>query len=505
MKLQNMYPCNIKKQINYNFISGALVFIISLLFYIKTLAPTVVWGDCASLSIIAYLWPKAVLNPASRPLFVFLSNIFIKIIPFGDVAYRVNLSSAFFGALTVLFLFQIVLKLTKSKISAFVSSMALSVSHTFWLLSVVAAHQTLTTLFLVLIILMFLKWQEDKNNLYLYLTSLFFTLSTSNNFLLIILIPAFIYIIGQGTKQNIRARDIYFILLSFCLGLVGFLLFYWPVLVNAKAKELGNFFIYEYAVKYFSVRDITTEVIKYPFYLLYQFPIFAFLIGLIGAKKLFREKRKFFIFLFLMFIINIITSAGFFRQRHYYLFVISYVIFSIWVGFGSQHLIKKFSQEFAKRILFISIILISIVLTPLMLYYNIPKIAKLMNVDLIGARDIPYRDNDKFFLLPDKSGYYGAYDYASQAFFTAKPDSLIIADYTPHIVMRYLQIVERKRLDIEVRDVMPIPELLTLVKERINQQPIYLADDKVYYGIDSLKNIYKIVKQGNIYEVQNIK
>jgi len=97
-------------------------FVIPFLLYVRTLAPTVhamastdrttVYGlDSAELAAGAYT--LGIVHAPGYPLYLLLGKAF-SYLPFGDIAYRLNLMSAFFGALTVGLIYLILERYTRS-------------------------------------------------------------------------------------------------------------------------------------------------------------------------------------------------------------------------------------------------------------------------------------------------------------------------------------------------------------------------------------------------------
>ena len=86
------------------------VFLLALGLYGMTLAPTVVtvFDDSLELQLVTYM--LGIAHPPGYPLYTLLGWLFTRL-PLGDVAYRVNLMSAVFGALTVALVYLIGLEL----------------------------------------------------------------------------------------------------------------------------------------------------------------------------------------------------------------------------------------------------------------------------------------------------------------------------------------------------------------------------------------------------------
>src|ERR1043166_1291311 len=81
---------------NQTFIAAAFVFAVSLLIYIRTLAPPVTLVDSGELIVASR--SLGVAHPPGFPLYLILAHL-ASLLPLGNVAVRVNFASAFFAAL----------------------------------------------------------------------------------------------------------------------------------------------------------------------------------------------------------------------------------------------------------------------------------------------------------------------------------------------------------------------------------------------------------------------
>ena len=75
---------------------AVLMGISALALYIRTLAPSLLWGDSAEFQTLSYT--LGMTHPSGYMTQIMLGKLFTYI-PVGNIAYRVNLMSAFFGAL----------------------------------------------------------------------------------------------------------------------------------------------------------------------------------------------------------------------------------------------------------------------------------------------------------------------------------------------------------------------------------------------------------------------
>ena len=91
-------------------LAGA-VFAITFLIYFDTMAPTVSYWDCGEFIATSYI--LGVPHPPGSPLFLIIGRIF-SMLPFSsDIAFRVNIISPLVSALSVMFLYLIIVQLVR--------------------------------------------------------------------------------------------------------------------------------------------------------------------------------------------------------------------------------------------------------------------------------------------------------------------------------------------------------------------------------------------------------
>ena len=119
--------------------------------YTRTLAPSVLWSDYGEYQYSAY--SLSVPHQTGYPLYILLAKLWT-LLPVGDVAYRVNLMSAFWGAVTVALTYLCVKQLCGSRLAAALGALTLAFSTAFWTYAGIAAIRTLHTTFVALITLL---------------------------------------------------------------------------------------------------------------------------------------------------------------------------------------------------------------------------------------------------------------------------------------------------------------------------------------------------------------
>ena len=474
------------------------VIIISFTLYIETLAPTVIWGDSAKLATFVYEFELS-MRQGHHPLHTVIGLLF-SYLPFGDYAYRQNLMSAFFGALAVALVYLILLRWTQSVIAAIGGALSLAISHVFWLLSVINESYTLFAFFMVLMIYLAAVWDETKSHTILYLAAFVFGMSISNNYLMPFLLPGFLYFyISANIRPGLGKRH-YLMLLIFFLGGAALLvvLFFKSIAYGGhdlldllKAGPFKRF--------YRSPFKIAREFFLFPAYLFYQFPMVGFIIGLVGAQHQYKSERRRFTFLLIIFLADVLFASGYMRQKQFFLLIASFIVFSLWIGMGIHTLSLRAESRLLKSKIALIFAMVFLVTVPMVFYYSVPTVAKRLNLDLVRARTLPYRDNSRFFLVPDKRNEYGAERFSREVFQMLEPNSIILCDFTPIAVLRYFQKVEGMRKDVWLKLVDFKPLKLEFVDRHIDDRPIYLADDlEGDYNIAAIKTKYNLVPFGPI-------
>src|SRR5213593_529797 len=167
------------------FVCAGAVFLIALLLYCCTLAPTVTLTDSGELIVVAH--GLGVAHPPGVPLWVMLAHL-ASLVPLGNVAVRINFSSALFAALASAMLTLVVAELiitasylpktkergarkkTKTADSAVDpvlifapavgAGLLMAFSRTLWSYATIAEVYTLNTLLILTVFFLMLRWRR---------------------------------------------------------------------------------------------------------------------------------------------------------------------------------------------------------------------------------------------------------------------------------------------------------------------------------------------------------
>lgn len=471
--------------------------------YLKTLAPGVIWGDSAKLAQFVHDVDLSI-RPEYHPLHTLLGILF-SYLPVEDYAFRLNIMSACFGALAVGVVYLILLRWTDSVIGAMAGALSLAFSHIFWLLSVITETYTLFSFLLVLIIWLLTLWNDKKADLFLLLAAFVFGLSISNNYLMPFFLPAFLfYYFSAKDRPRLDMKMLFFLSIFLFCGAGIFIFLAAKSLIVEGEHGLADLIQGGAFKRYYrSPTKIVQEMALYSAYLMYQFPLIGFAAGMIGAWRQWRLHRRNFLFLFFIFLADVIFASGYMRQKQFFLLIASYVVFALWIGIGFSSVCPWVDQRWGARSKTIKLLLPALlILLPCGLYSLMPRITSALNLDLVKARTLPYRDNTRFFLVPDKHKEYGSAKYGQEVFNLLEPNSIIIADFTPITVLRYYQKILGIRKDVTLKLVDFDPLDIEFVDRNISKRPIFLANDlEPDYNISGLKTRYEIIPVGPIFKV----
>jgi len=135
-------------------ITPTAVFLLVLALYLKTLAPTVGSNDTFEFQVLSY--ELGIAHPTGYPLYLLLGKLFT-LVPVGNVAYRVNLSSALFAAGAVAVLYSAITLLTRDRCASVIGALGFACTYSFWSQAVEAEVYALNALFVAAISYLLLR------------------------------------------------------------------------------------------------------------------------------------------------------------------------------------------------------------------------------------------------------------------------------------------------------------------------------------------------------------
>lgn len=175
--------------------------------FMATLHPTITAGDSGEITASAF--SLGIPHPPGYPLYVIIAESFAYAFPLGNAAYRVNIVSAVFGALTCMMVYLITKKIwdweiigrslgfSEFQLLPIFAASSLALSREFWYRSTVAEVYTLNTSLILLIIYLLMVWRgriiyaglKIQNSKLLYLAAFLFGLGIGNHHTITLILP----------------------------------------------------------------------------------------------------------------------------------------------------------------------------------------------------------------------------------------------------------------------------------------------------------------------------
>src|SRR6266700_5906276 len=494
---QKQIPCEVKsaRETNVRMISrsqaellcAGAVFIVASLLYTLTLAPTVTLVDSGELILAA--WGTGVAHPPGFPLWVMLAHL-ASLLPFGNVAVRINFSSALFAALACGMLTLVVAELIITAFSLAVpkrtskagqqsrkredltggrflmfapaagAGLLMAFSRTLWSYATIAEVYTLNTLLILTVFFLMARWRRcivaDQTNIsspitihdsWLYAAALVFGLALGVHHVTVgLILPALAILVyrTEGLKFFTSRRLLYAALISIG-GLVAvyaylpFAAWRSPAINWGNPRSLQEIWWHVTGRQYrvflsFSPSMMGTQFVEFCRMLLREFgpawlPL-SLVLAFAGLRSAFRQDRTSFWFLFFIVMADLAYALSYAIAEDkdaYYL--PTFISVAIAAGFGIRWLIQLNASK----------------AMALQKTYWIAAMAVVLTSATAFAANWPFNNRRHYFI---------AHDHVENLFSTIEPNGLLLTqDWQVAAPMFYEQEVEQRRTDVKVVDI----------------------------------------------------
>ena len=426
-----------------------VVWLVSMLIYGLTLAPTVTGEDSGELIAAAY--GTGVAHPSGYPLWTILATLSIKLLPFGAVAWRVNLLSAVLAALAAAVLCRILQRFLALKpLMAVSAALCFASGRHLWSQAVIAEVYTLHVLLFCLVLYFTMAWLQTVRNRDLYMVALLAGLALANHHVAVLLGPVLLAtVLARRARIFISPRVIILSLVFLMVGLLPYL--YLPVAAHDNPYlNWGDPDTWEAFVRHVlrqQYGDESMHAARTPHRLLghlgvlwswnvEQYTLAAVPLIIAGVVHLARRQKQLFYLSLALFAVHTVGLMGlmnfnFQRQELFCARVFqlpAYVISALWLAVGAQQIAVQLAAYLPGRRL-------AIVLPEALL-------AILWSIILLSN-----------FNANNMRHYYYAYDHAGNILDSLEPNALILpsGDHNTFPVI-YRHYVEGLRPDIVIGD-----------------------------------------------------
>ncbi len=471
--------------ISTDFRLAALAGSASFMLYWLTLSPGVEGGDAGEFQFVPHV--LGVPHQTGYPLYVLLGKLWT-FLSIGSIAYRMNLLSSLFGAMTVAVVYLIVRSLDARSVSALASAASLAFVELFWSWVTVAGVRALATLFFSLTFWLAFKWRRRvlsgnvRTRSWLLALAFLIGLSLTHHRTTILALPSlalFLLWTDKSLLRNYRTLFAGLVLMILPLSLYLFIFLRAP---NApfsavQIRSVGDFSEFILASNVlatflpWSVGRVLSRSSDYLQGVVRAFTWPGALLSLWGGLALLvRQKKPFVTLLFFLSLVLIfaytyggygLAPAG--GELITYLLP-SYLVLAIWIGMGVDWLFDLLEKTRRKRWSFyLSAALLTILLSAVFL-----EEARASYRALVDLRNAPLD------IYRQQLRGEGASRFAYAALAYVENGGIVLSDWEQATPLLYQQLVDGERLDITVH--YPIYDWQEwLARAQSEEHPFYLT------------------------------
>jgi 4-amino-4-deoxy-L-arabinose transferase-like glycosyltransferase len=296
----------------YRWFGAPIVTLAAALLYFLTAARDIVVGDTPELITAAAT--IGIAHPPGYPLFTMLGHIF-SLLPFGSIAFRINLLSVVCDSLAVGVVYLTATRLVRCRIAAAIAALTLAVNPTFWEWSLAAEVFPLNNLLAAILVLLLARWHEEPARTHFLIAAFFVAgLALTNHQTVVLLGPAFCFALWLR-RDILRARPRVLLIgvIVFTIGLLPYFYILWAAAQN-PVYSWGNVASFRDLIGLITRRSYgSTHLVSTPGYtggapwarLVALFVSFGWLAGLLicaGAIEAYKSRRWYFWFCVLAFV-----------------------------------------------------------------------------------------------------------------------------------------------------------------------------------------------------------
>jgi len=457
----------------------AFAFAAPFALYLRTMAPTIYNLDSAELTTAAYT--GGLVRATGYPLYLFIGR-FWSHLPIGDVGFRMNLFSAFCGALTVALAERILRRLGVGGWARLGALGLLSVCQFFWAMALIAEVYALHTAILAGVILALLRWSERPTPGRLALATFLTGIGFGNHVATVLAAPGCIwYVLNAHPRKALELRSLALAAAGLAAGLAIYLylpLVYWtrPEFnyvgwfnasgqfepVNLATLEglwwLVSGKVFADVMMAYSAPELIHEIGHFGAELVRAFMVIGIGPGLAGIVVSWRRDRALGGLLVLVFVI----SAGFYINYRVVdkdtMFLPAYLIWALWVAIGYQWLVdwaghrSVTDQPSLARAsaLALRVVMVCAVVFAISWNWGLVDLSDDTSTRLRGERILEL----------------------------VEPDAIVIGWWGTVPVVEYLQFVDESRPDVLAlnRFLIRPADLKELVMREVGRRPVYLDE-----------------------------
>jgi hypothetical protein len=478
---------------------AALAGLGALALYIRTLAPSLLWGDSAEFQTLSYT--LGMTHPSGYMTYILIGKLFT-LVPIGNIAWRVNLMSAFFGALAVAQVYLIGRLLNIRRTAALASVSMLALTEGFWWRALIAESYATAAGFITSIWLLVLLWERTRKWKYLLIAGWLGGMSIGiHSTIVMTAVSVLILMIASSRTRSAWIAAAIGALLGIACTLAAFLYVdandppssiyntvYRPSLSEFGLTEnrfdtpferlqvifpANRFWTYYFSATHNEIQGRLVEFVSI-------FPLWVFVLILFGIAILFKQagwRDGLYPLVGFLLIWGLAITVAFSIYREFY--VPAMVFLAVWMGAGASAILNGLDSFLkrtrpmgrATRNLVLSAVGLILILLPFW-----EARTDLLSAVWRGYPEFVRRDHIYPIFAPDK-----AIQDALKILDRLEPNAILFTDWDKLYSLVYTADVERAREDVSIHSAFVnererlADSAIAYIDANIDQRPIYFT------------------------------
>jgi hypothetical protein len=442
-------PCGIHPIGSTGWIGWVAVLAAAMVLYTLTLAPDIVWQDQGDFQVQAATCNLSRPGDVVRvhPLYIVVAHG-IGRLGWSSYAYAANLTSAIFAALAAANVFLLAYRLTGRAWPAALSAGTFGMAHSVWFVAVQAQTYSMANAAISGGLLLFLAYLSSGKPAPLVWMGLVFGLGiATHNISQIAFAVIFVWLLVRLLRGQLKVATMAWIVAAWVVG-AGLLWMVaakeyhrngdlWGTILSALWGRWGD------AV--FNVGKLPLLLKRSGMFFALNFPTPLVLLAILGVVESFRRPgfRRIGGLLLAVIILYALFAIRYDVPNQNHFFLPTYMMVSLYIGLGFAELARPCRGLW---ILISAILLAAIPIT----YPILSEAAETRQWNLGTRRQIPYRDEYRYYLVPWQQHQTGPRRLATELCARLPENAIVLADLTTLPLLHYTQAIERNRLDLRV-------------------------------------------------------
>ena len=492
-----------------------LVFAVAVLVYALCCAPSLEWQDSG---MIQY----RVLNNDIRgglglalahPLFYLIAILF-KNIPLCDVIYRINLVSSLAGAFAVANVYLLMRNWLGRIFPAIITAISLGFSHTFFQHACMPETYTLYICLLSAELIAIESYFRTGKTSRLYFVAVFNGLAIATHMLAVLSLSCYAVIaVILIVKKKIKLANLIAIVLLWIAGASAYLYLiaeYFAITgdlaATLKSAAFGSSWQHDVLNASLTGRIVLENIM----YIGMNFPTPTALLGFVGIAFAWRRAShdKFAVLILVLTVVYLGFAFRYTVPDRYAFFIAFYMFAAILIGMGTACLDCIFESARARRSLtqMLRLAMLILALIPVGIYKVLPVMVEKHYPIFKNKRQLPYRDEYQYFLVPWNIGNRSAECFAQEALKSVEPGSIIMSDGTALYPLVITQQLKQQRPDVDIISGHGSYDNLSgyskeQVGELLRSRPAYIVSPVKGYCPDFILEEFDFEKAGVLYRI----